>query len=151
MSKVYGGIEAGGTKFVCAVGRGPEQIFAVEQIPTTSPAETLGRTLTFFQQQEYGSLSAIGIASFGPLDPEPSSPSYGYITATPKPGWSDTDFVGTIKKAMQIPIGFDTDVNIAALGEWRWGAAQNLDTFLYLTIGTGIGERSIYRCVSLSW
>jgi fructokinase len=139
MSKVYGGIEAGGTKFVCAVGRGPEQIFAVEQIPTTSPAETLGRTLTFFQQQEYGSLSAIGIASFGPLDPEPSSPSYGYITATPKPGWSDTDFVGTIKKAMQIPIGFDTDVNIAALGEWRWGAAQNLDTFLYLTIGTGIG------------
>jgi fructokinase len=139
MSKVYGGIEAGGTKFVCAVGRGPEQIFAVEQIPTTSPAETLGRTLTFFQQQEYGSLSAIGIASFGPLDPEPSSPSYGYITATPKSGWSDTDFVGTIKKAMQIPIGFDTDVNIAALGEWRWGAAQNLDTFLYLTIGTGIG------------
>jgi fructokinase len=136
---LYGGIEAGGTKFVCAVGLGPGQIFAEERFPTTTPGETFKRVLNFFQQQSYGSISSIGIASFGPLDPRVRSQTYGFITATPKPGWSDTDFVGPIRDALKVPVGFDTDVNVAALGEGRWGAGQDLDTFLYLTVGTGIG------------
>jgi fructokinase len=82
---------------------------------------------------------AIGIGSFGPVDPNPKSPNFGYITTTPKPGWGKTDIVGKIRTALNIPVGFDTDVNAAALGEYQWGAAQGLDTFVYLTIGTGIG------------
>lgn len=139
MAKLYGGIEAGGTKFVCAVGMGPDQIFAEQTIPTTTPEQTLEQTISFFKEQGHGPISAIGIASFGPLDPDPNSPTYGYITATPKPGWSHTDFVGPVRKKLEIPVGFDTDVNVAALGEWRWGVARDLAAFIYLTIGTGIG------------
>ncbi|HEY4688915.1 MAG TPA: ROK family protein [Anaerolineae bacterium] len=134
---LYGGIEAGGTKFVCLVGRDPTDIRAETQIPTTTPDETFGRVIDFFGGHQ--PLAAIGIGSFGPLDPDPSSPTYGYITSTPKPGWANTDFRGTIWRALDVPIGFDTDVNAAALGEFTWGAAQGLDTFVYLTIGTGIG------------
>lgn len=135
---VVGGIEAGGTKFVCAVGSGPDDIRAEQRFPTTTPDETIGRAVDFFRT--HGSeLAAIGIASFGPVDPDPSSPTYGYITSTPKPRWANTDFVGAVQQALSVPVGFDTDVNGAALGEHRWGAAQGLDTFIYLTIGTGIG------------
>jgi len=134
---LFGGIEGGGTKFVCTVGSGPDDVRAVTRFPTTTPAETIGRAVEFFRQQE--PLAAIGIASFGPLDPNPDSPTFGYITTTPKPGWAHTDFAGPIREALGIPVGFDTDVNAAALGEHRWGAAQGLDTFVYLTIGTGIG------------
>ncbi len=134
---LFGGIEGGGTKFVCAVGSGPDDVRAEVRFPTTTPAETIGRAVEFFRQQE--PLAAIGIASFGPLDPNPDSPTFGYITTTPKPGWAHTDFAGPIREALGIPVGFDTDVNAAALGEHRWGAAQGLDTFVYLTIGTGIG------------
>jgi len=138
--KVFGGIEAGGTKFVCAVGTGPMDIRAEIRFPTTASGETLGRAIEFFrQQQAEAPLAAIGIGSFGPLDPRPVSPTYGYITSTPKPGWADTDIVGPIQQALGVPVGFDTDVNVAALGEFRWGAAQGLDTFIYLTVGTGIG------------
>ena len=84
-------------------------------------------------------MAAIGVGTFGPVDPNPKSPKFGYITTTPKPGWAQTDFVGALRAAFDLPIGFDTDVNAAALGEYRWGAAQGLDTFLYITIGTGIG------------
>ena len=84
-------------------------------------------------------LAAVGIASFGPLDPDPRSPTFGFVTTTPKPHWAQTDFAGRLHRQLAVPIGFDTDVNIAALGEHRWGAAQNLDTFIYLTVGTGIG------------
>ena len=133
----YGGIEAGGTKFVCAVGSGPDDIRAEARFPTTTPQETIERTIAFFKRQ--GTLAAIGVASFGPLDPNPASPTFGYITSTPKPGWANTDLVGPLKAALGVPVGFDTDVNGAALGEHRWGAAQGLDTFIYLTIGTGIG------------
>ncbi len=88
----------------------------------------------------YGSdLTALGIASFGPLDCRPLSPSYGYITSTPKPGWASTDLAGTLSRALNVPVAFDTDVNAAMLGEHRWGAAQGLDTCLYVTVGTGIG------------
>ena len=141
MHALYGGIEAGGTKFICAVGTGPEDIRSEIRFPTTQPSETLQMAVDFFNEQEkkFGKLTALGIASFGPVDLNPASPFYGFITSTPKPGWANTDIVGIIRKEIPIPIGFDTDVNGAALGEWRWGAAQGLDTFIYLTIGTGIG------------
>jgi fructokinase len=134
----YGGIEAGGTKFVCAIGSGPDDIRATARFATTSPRETIEQTLDFFRAHESG-LAAIGIASFGPVDLDPASPTYGFITTTPKPGWQNTDLAGAIGRGLDLPVGFDTDVNGAALGEHRWGAAQGLDTFIYLTIGTGIG------------
>ncbi len=141
------GIEAGGTKFVCIVGTGPDDIRAETRFPTTTPSETLTRTISFLKeaQAQHGPLAAIGIASFGPIDLHPGSPTYGFITNTPKPGWAQTDFVGTLRKHFQLPIAFDTDVNGAALGEGRWGAAQGLDTFIYLTIGTGIGGGGLIR------
>lgn len=142
MSEQYvGGIEAGGTKFVCAVGTGPDDVRAEARFPTTTPDETIGRAVAFFREQEarYGRPAAIGIASFGPLDPNPASPTFGYITTTPKPYWANIDLAGAVRDALNVPIGFDTDVNIAGLGEWRWGAAKGLSNFIYLTIGTGIG------------
>lgn len=139
--RLYGGIEAGGTKFVCMVASAPTDIRAETRFPTTTPAETLGRAIAFFReaQQKHGPLAAVGIASFGPLDPRPGSPTYGWITATPKPAWSNVDVVGAVRQGLETAIAFDTDVNGAALGEWRWGAARGLDTFIYLTVGTGIG------------
>lgn len=141
MSKLYAGIEAGGTKFVCAIGSGPDDIREQITFPTTHPKETIQHVVEFLQAgiQRFGAIAGIGIASFGPLDPQPGSPTYGFISSTPKPGWSNFDLVGAVKRIFDLPIGFDTDVNGAALGEWRWGAAQGLDTFIYLTIGTGIG------------
>ncbi len=141
MSDLVGSIEAGGTKFVCMVARGPSDIRAELRFPTTRPDETIGRAIAFFeeQQQKHGKLAALGIGSFGPIDLTPDSPTWGYITSTPKPGWKDTDFVGLMRERFNVPIGWDTDVNAAALGEHVWGAAQGLDTFVYLTIGTGVG------------
>jgi fructokinase len=137
---LWGGIEAGGTKFVCAVATGPDDIQAESRFPTTTPAETIERAVAFFRQHQRGQgLAAIGIASFGPVDPNPDSPTFGYITTTPKPDWAHTDLAGAIRKGLSVPVGFDTDVNGAALAEYRWGAAAGLDTFVYLTIGTGIG------------
>jgi fructokinase len=140
-NEFVGGIEAGGTKFVCAVGTSPDDVRAETRFPTTTPEETIGRAVAFFREQEakYGRPAAIGIASFGPLDPNPASPTFGYITSTPKPHWANADLAGAIRAALDVPVGFDTDVNIAGLGEWRWGAAQGLSSFIYLTIGTGIG------------
>lgn len=141
MKQLVGGIEAGGTKFVCAIGSGPQDIRAEIRFPTADPAGTIAQALTFFQEQQtqHGPLTAIGIAAFGPLDPNPKSPTFGTITTTPKPGWANTNLAGTIGQVLGLPVGFDTDVNGAALAEGRWGAAQGLDNFIYLTIGTGIG------------
>jgi fructokinase len=141
MMELFGGIEAGGTKFVCAVGSGPDDVQQEIRYSTTTPAESIGKAIAFFRdvRAQGATLRAIGIAAFGPLDPNPASPTFGYITTTPKPGWAHSDFVGPIRAALDVPVGFDTDVNGAALGEGRWGAAQGLDTFAYLTIGTGIG------------
>lgn len=137
---LYGGIEAGGTKMVCAVGTGPENIRAEERFPTTAPEEAIPHAIRFFKSHaQKGELEAVGIAAFGPVDPDPASPTWGYVTTTPKPGWAHTDFAGQIKRALGVPVGFDTDVNVAALGEHRWGAARGLHTFIYLTVGTGIG------------
>lgn len=145
MDALYGGIEAGGTKFVCAVGSGPGDVRAEVRFPTTDPDETIGRSIAFFQEQiaERGPLTAVGIAAFGPLDPNPASPTFGYITTTPKPGWANADLGGRIRQALGVPVGFDTDVNGAALGEWRWGAGQGIDNLVYFTIGTGIGGGAI--------
>lgn len=138
---VYGGIEAGGTKFVCAVGTGPDDLRDEVRFPTTSPEECIGKSVAFFREMaaKHGGLAAVGIASFGPVDPAPSSPTFGHITTTPKPGWAHTDLAGPVARALGVPVGFDTDVNGAALGEFRWGAARRLDTFVYITVGTGIG------------
>ena len=137
MTALFGGIEAGGTKFVCAVGTSPDDIRAETRFPTTTPQETIGRAIDFFKGQD--EITAVGIGSFGPVDLNPDSPTFGYITSTPKPQWTNVDLAGAIGRALNIPVGFDTDVNGAALGEWRWGAAQGLDSFIYLTIGTGVG------------
>lgn len=137
MTKLYGGIEAGGTKFVCAVGSGPDHFIAEERFPTTTPEETIARSVEFFKKHD--AVAAIGIGSFGPVDPDPKSPTFGFITTTPKPGWANVDFAGKIRDVLGVPVNFDTDVNAAALGEYRYGAAQGLDCFVYFTIGTGIG------------
>jgi len=110
----YGGIEAGGTKFVCAVGTAPDDVRET-RFPTTTPDESINRAIAFFREQPR--ITAIGIASFGPIDLHPDSPTFGYITTTPKPGWANTDLAGAIKRALGVSIGFDTDVNVAALGE----------------------------------
>lgn len=135
---VYGGIEAGGTKFVCAVGENPETIHDQIAFATTTPEETIGRAVEFFESFAE-EIAAVGIGSFGPVDPDPDSPSYGMITTTPKPGWQNVDILGRIGSALSVPVAFDTDVNAAALGEHRWGAARGLHTFVYITVGTGIG------------
>jgi fructokinase len=134
---LFGGIEGGGTKFVCAVGTDPYDIRAEARFPTTTPDETLDQVASFFK--DHDGLSAIGIACFGPLDPRPDSADFGMILPTPKPAWSGANIVKMLRACFDVPIGFDTDVNGAALGEHLWGAAQGLDTFIYLTVGTGIG------------
>lgn len=138
MSSAYGGIEAGGTKFICAIGTCPTDLRVETQFTTTTPAETIERTIAFFKEQRIPLIS-IGIGSFGPIDLDPASPSFGHITTTPKAGWAHTNFIGTIQNALGIPVFIDTDVNTAALGEYQWGAAQRLGTFVYVTVGTGIG------------
>jgi fructokinase len=141
---LFGAIEAGGTKFVCAVGAGPGDLRARLEFPTTTPEETLDRVIAFLGENGQGELlSAVGIASFGPIDVNRSSPRFGHITSTPKPGWQNVDLVGPVRRAFRLPVAFDTDVNAAALGEGRWGAAQGLGTFVYLTVGTGIGGGGI--------
>jgi len=141
MKPLYGAIEAGGTKFVCAVGTGPDDLRDEVRFPTTQPAETLGQALEYFRaaEKKHGKLTAIGIGSFGPVDLDRSSPTWGGITATPKPHWADTAVAPLFAKEFGVPVGWDTDVNGAVLGEHRWGAGQGLDTLVYLTIGTGIG------------
>ncbi len=134
---LYGAIEAGGTKFVCAVGTGPEDLHAEQRIPATSPEETLGRCISFFRAQPR--IEALGVGCFGPIELDRRSPAYGHVTTTPKAGWRNTDVVGPLCDALGVSVGFDTDVNGAALGEARWGAARGLDTAVYVTIGTGIG------------
>lgn len=141
MSELVGGIEAGGTKFVCAVGTGPEDIREEIRFATTTPEKNIAQCIAYFEAQEamFGKLAAVGIGSFGPVDPNPASPTFGYVTTTPKPHWANTNFAGPVASALNVPVGFDTDVNLAALSEGLWGAAQGLDTFIYLTIGTGVG------------
>jgi fructokinase len=135
------GIELGGTKCVCILGRSPEDVLAQVRVPTTDPETTFREVDAVLAgwSREFGELRALGIASFGPIDLRRESPTYGYITSTPKAGWSNTEVVGHFVRALHIPVGFDTDVNGAALAEGRLGAAKGLRDFAYITVGTGIG------------
>jgi fructokinase len=141
VSPLYGGIEAGGAKWECAIGTGSDDLRAVATVPTTSPAETIDGAVAFFESE--GPVDALGIGSFGPVDRDPDSPAWGFITTTPKAGWAQTDVAGEIGRRLAVPVAFDTDVGAAALGEHRWGAARGLDTFCYVTVGTGIGGGAI--------
>ncbi|MEU0742256.1 ROK family protein [Streptomyces sp. NPDC006134] len=141
----FGAIESGGTKFVCLVGSAPDRIEAEVRFPTGEPAPTLARAVDFFRERvaAAGPLDAVGIASFGPLELRPGHPKFGHLAATPKPGWSGVDVAGPVAAALGVPVAIDTDVNGAALGEGRWGAARGLDTYVYLTVGTGIGGGAV--------
>ncbi len=136
--KLYGGIEGGGTKFVCAVGSGPDQLVDEIRIPTTVPAETVQQASNFFAPY-IDQLHGIGFGSFGPVDLAPRSSTYGYITNTPKPHWGNTNILGMLREKIDLPIIMEMDVVIAALGEAKWGASRYDSHSLYLTIGTGIG------------
>jgi fructokinase len=143
---IYGAVESGGTKFVCLVATGPDNILAETRFSTTDPDETLSKTVDFFLENwQKWPLAALGIGSFGPMDLDPDSDTFGFITSTPKTGWNQTDITGKLASALQIPVAVDTDVNAAALGEYRWGAAQGIDPMIYITIGTGIGAGGIYN------
>ncbi|BCA56806.1 hypothetical protein W02_39460 [Nitrospira sp. KM1] len=135
---IFGGIEAGGTKFVCGIGTSPDDLTIIT-IPTESPDVTIEHTVRFFAEHARQGLSAIGIGSFGPVDLDPDSETYGYITSTPKPGWRNIDINGALARALNVPVAIDTDVNAAALAEARWGAGLDMQDFIYLTVGTGIG------------
>lgn len=131
-----GALEAGGTKMVLAVGDESGKIEKELTIPTTTPQETIPKMIEFFVEHK---VEALGIGCFGPIDLNPASMTYGYITTTPKVVWRNCNLVGAFKSALQIPIGFDTDVNAAALGEATWGSTKGLSDSIYITIGTGIG------------
>jgi fructokinase len=138
--RLYGGIEAGGTKFACAVASGPENIVAEIRFKTRRPEETLKQAGDFFLPYvKSGQISRLGLGSFGPVDLETGSHTYGHITSTPKVEWQNTDIAGILQERLGIPVVMDTDVNAAALGEYTWGASRGIDPSLYLTVGTGIG------------
>ena len=134
---LYGAVEAGGTKFVLAVGHSPSEIIARKIIPTERPKDTLSQAVAWFNS--HGQLSSIGIASFGPIEIDPAERKWGHITDTPKPFWANCNIAGYFADALRVPIGFDTDVNAAALGEYRYGAGRGKYSLAYVTIGTGIG------------
>lgn len=141
---LYGSIEAGGTKFVCAVGNEDLEILHRESFPTTVPAETMAKVIAFFKKFET-ELVGIGIGSFGPIDIHEESPTYGYITSTPKLAWQNYDFVGAMKKEFSVPVAWTTDVNAAAYGEYVFGHGKGLDSVVYYTIGTGVGGGAIQK------
>jgi fructokinase len=135
------GVELGGTKCVCILGTGPDDIREQISLPTLEPDATLTQVNSVLDawQSRHGAFEALGLASFGPLDLRPQSPRFGHITCTVKSGWDGTDLIGRLARHRGIPLAIDTDVNGAALAEGRWGAAQGLDDFAYITVGTGIG------------
>lgn len=133
---MLGAIEAGGTKFVLAVGPSPQDITARSTILTRDPADTLAEAADWFAH--HGQIAALGIGSFGPVELDPASARWGHITNTPKPGWADCDIAGFFKHKLGSPVGFDTDVNAAALAEYA-AAGGTCNSLAYLTIGTGIG------------
>lgn len=133
---LYGAIEAGGTKIVCALGDEAGKIFDKKTIPTTSPDETIAAVIDYFRDKN---IEAVGIACFGPIDLDKDSKTYGYITSTPKAGWENFNIVGEVKDELKVPVGFDTDVNGSLLGEVTYGCAKGISDVIYITVGTGIG------------
>jgi fructokinase len=146
-SKLLAGVELGGTKVVCVLGTGPDDVRAIERLPTGEREATLREVEAVFERwrPQHGNPRALGIASFGPVDLKPGSPTWGYITSTSKLAWRNTDVAQRLGRKLGMPVGLDTDVNGAALAEGRWGAAVGLDDYAYVTVGTGIGVGSIVR------
>ena len=134
--KLFGALEAGGTKMVCAIGDENGNILERVSIPTGTPENTMPPMIEFFRGK---GISALGIGCFGPVDLDKKSPTYGYITSTPKLAWTNYPIVAEFEKALGVPVGFDTDVNAAALGEATWGCTKDVDNSIYITIGTGVG------------
>ncbi|MDT2747799.1 fructokinase ScrK [Vagococcus fluvialis] len=141
---IYGSIEAGGTKFVCAVSDEALNILERVSFPTTTPKETMPLVIDFFKQYE-ATLKAIGIGSFGPIDINKKSETYGFITSTPKLAWQNYDVLGEMKKHFDLPMAFTTDVNAAAYGEYKLGNGKGKDSVVYYTIGTGVGGGAIQQ------
>lgn len=139
---LYGSIEAGGTKFVCAIGNEKLEILERVSYPTTTPAETMALVIDFFNQYKE-ELVSIGIGSFGPIDIRPTSETYGFITSTPKLAWQNYNFLGAMKEAFDVPMAWTTDVNAAAYGEYAYGHGKDLSSVVYYTIGTGVGAGAI--------
>lgn len=135
----YAGVELGGTKCVCTLAHSPDSIVQQETIPTTSPEETLGAIERLLSSWTAEGFAALGINSFGPVDLQPASATWGFITNTTKPEWPVTDVARRLARAAGTPVAFDTDVNGAALAEMRWGAGRGFDDFAYMTVGTGVG------------
>ncbi|HTU64433.1 MAG TPA: ROK family protein [Steroidobacteraceae bacterium] len=145
--KLLAGVELGGTKCVCVLGTGPDDVRAIERLPTGEREATLRQIEAVFEKwrAQHGAPRALGIASFGPVDLAPGSPTWGHITSTSKLGWVNTDVAQRLGRRLGVPVGLDTDVNGAALAEGRWGAGRGFDDFAYVTVGTGIGVGSIVR------
>jgi fructokinase len=137
MASVFGGVETGGTWVVCALGTGPDDIVAQETFATGEPGPTLERIAAFFERGPRP--AAIGVGSFGPVDLDRHSATWGHVTTTPKPGWAHTPVAPVLRDRLGVPVSFDTDVTAAAIGEQRWGAAAGVQNVCYLTVGTGIG------------
>ncbi|RYZ94206.1 MAG: ROK family protein [Moraxellaceae bacterium] len=137
---MFAGIEAGGTKFNCVVGRPGGDILHQQQFPTAQPDKILPHIQGYFleQSRKYGALSALGIGSFGPLQLDPHAKDYGCVLATPKLGWSGFNWL-QYWRALNIPVAVQTDVNAALIAEHRLGEAVGLRHVVYVTLGTGIG------------
>jgi fructokinase len=135
------GVELGGSKCICILGTGPLDIRARVELPTQGPEATLAAIAAVLDgwRASGEDFSALGLAAFGPLNLRRDSPRYGWLAATVKPGWSDTELLGRFARRYRIPTGIDTDVNAAALAEGRWGGAQALKDYVYVTVGTGVG------------
>jgi fructokinase len=140
-ASLFAGVELGGTKCVCILGSGPDDVRAVERLPTGEREKTLAHIEAVLEgwRSQHGAVRALGIASFGPIDLRRGSPTWGYVTSTSKPGWRNTDVAQRLARRVGAPVGFDTDVNGAALAEGRWGAARGLSDYAYVTVGTGVG------------
>ena len=137
---IIAAVEAGGTKFICGLGTEDGKIIDRINIPTTTPEETMKQVIKYFKDKEF---DVMGVGSFGPIDPVKESATYGYITKTPKPYWSDYNIIGELKKHFDVPMEFDTDVNGAALAEAWWGSGNGLKNVMYITVGTGIGAGAV--------
>ncbi len=137
---IIAAVEAGGTKFICGLGTEDGEIIDKISIPTTTPEDTMKEVIAYFKDKKF---DVMGVGSFGPIDPVKESGTYGYITKTPKPYWSDYNLIGELKKHFNVPMEFDTDVNGAALAESWWGAGSGLKNVMYITVGTGIGAGAV--------
>jgi fructokinase len=146
-AKLLAGVELGGTKCVCILGTGPDDVRVIERLATVERETTLRQIELVLERwrAQFGTPRALGIASFGPVDLKAGSPTWGFITSTSKAGWRHTDVAQRLGRKLGLPVGLDTDVNGAALAEGRWGAARGLGDYAYVTVGTGIGVGSIVR------